>query len=244
MDIILNLPTFVIHLSKKNPERYNLFYNNIKNAGYKNINVFEGVDGSNLIETKQILESLGNPKINNNMGKGQLGCLLSHLKLYKHIINNDIKISNVFEDDVLFHPEWNKLSNEYYENTPNDFDILFIGNQIYDLKAHKINNEPCFCTHAYIITLEGAKKMYDMLLNYHLDIELNEMSLNIHYDGLFVIDIFLYQLQKNINSKKINEIFKWYCWNGTYYRCNKNKLPLRGEYEKKCGLVFQTSNFN
>jgi GR25 family glycosyltransferase involved in LPS biosynthesis len=243
MNNILNSQTFVIHLSKKNPNRYNFFYNNIKNAGYKNINIFEGVNGSNISEVSQVLELFGNPKINNKMSGGQLGCLLSHLKLYKYIIDNKIDIANVFEDDVIFHPEWNKLSQEYYNDTPKDFDILFIGNQIYNHTSQKINKEPCFCTHAYIITLDGAKKIYDMLLNYQLNIELNEFPLNISYDGIFVIDIFFYQIQKNINEKKINPIYKWYCWNGLYYECEHNKLPLKGEKEKNSGLVFQSSDF-
>lgn len=136
---ILVLPSFVIHLTKKYPERKNFFLNNIKNAGYQNINIFDAVDGYDENELNETLKIFNYPLIDKSLGKGQKGCLLSHLKLYKYIIDNNIKISNIFEDDVCFHPEYNKLSYQYINYTPKDFDILFIGNQISNLKSKKIN---------------------------------------------------------------------------------------------------------
>lgn len=240
---ILNMTTFVIHLSKKCEERKNFFMENIKNAGYININIFEAVDALDITELNETLKLFNNPKIDNSLSKGQIGCLLSHLKLYKHIIDNKINITNVFEDDVMFHPKWNELAKEYYNDTPKDYDILFIGNQIYNSKSPKINKEPCFCTHAYIITLEGATKIYNLLLDFGFNSHINQKILDNTSNGLFVIDFVFYNIQKKINENKIEKIYNWYCWNATYDECEYNKLPLKGSREKNYGLVFQCETF-
>lgn len=245
MEQIFKFPTYVIHLSKKCQERKIFFFNNIKNAGYENINIFEAVDAYDDYMMSETLKIFNYPKIDNSLSKGQIGCLLSHLKLYKYIIDNKIENVNVnvFEDDVYFHPKWNKLSQEYYNNTPKDYDILFIGNQIHNHKSNKINSEPCYCTHAYIITLDGAKKIYDLLLNFGFDFEMNTKILGKKFDGIFVIDIIFYIIQERTNANMINSLFKWYCWNGTYYKCDDNKLPLKGLNVKNSGLVFQSEIF-
>jgi GR25 family glycosyltransferase involved in LPS biosynthesis len=240
---ILNIPTFVIHLSHKSPERKDFFMNNLKKSKYNDINIFEGVNAYNLLQLKETIALFNNPKIDESLGKGQIGCLLSHIKLYKHIIDNNIQIANIFEDDIYFHPEYNKLAPEYYLNTPKDFDIIFIGNQIYNYKAPKINKESCFCTHAYIITLDGARKIYDLIISFGFNYELNEHLLEEKYNGIFVIDFIFFMSQKMMNKNKSLKLFNWYCWNGLNYQCDDNRLPLKGAKEKNCGLVFQCDNF-
>lgn len=240
---ILNMPTFVIHLSNKSSERKDFFYNNLKNQKYTNIIIFEGIDVNNYTLFEEIITSFNNPKIDKSLGKGQIGCLLSHMKLYKYIIDNNILISNIFEDDIYFHPEWEKIAPEYYSNTPKDYDILFIGNQIYNYKSPKINKEPCFCTHAYILTLNGAKKIYEFILNFGLHPELNISLLGEEHEGIFVIDFIFFLSQKMMIKNKSLNFFNWYCWNELHYQCYDNKLPLKGTKEKNCGLVFQCDNF-
>ena len=56
------------------------------------------------------------------------------LKVFLTIVQNKIPISTIFEDDVLFHTEWDTLALEYYKNTPKDFDIIYMGNQIDECK--------------------------------------------------------------------------------------------------------------
>ena len=41
---ILNKPAFVIHVKELSPERSEFFTNNIKNAGYTDMRIFEGVN--------------------------------------------------------------------------------------------------------------------------------------------------------------------------------------------------------
>jgi hypothetical protein len=48
--------------------------------------------------------------------------------------------------------------------------------------------------------------------------------------------------QDNILLNKIPKSFTWYCWNGTYYPCEHNKLPVKGNDRRNTGLVFQNAD--
>ena len=44
---------------------------------------------------------------------GSLGCLLSHMKIYNHCINNDISYALILEDDIL-------IKEIFYQNKVNE----------------------------------------------------------------------------------------------------------------------------
>ena len=244
---ILNQPSFVIHIEEYSPERTEFFKKTIKEAGYTDMRIFEGVKAKNPDELNKCINEFGNVKLHEYLGAGQKGCLFSHLKLYKHIISNNIQICTVFEDDVHFHPNWDKLAFNYYNNTPKNFDIIFIGNQLDECKnVNKIpiiNTLSTFCTHAYIITLEGAKKLLTYLLKWDYFTKDSEIYVGHPLTGLFCIDIMIKNIQDRMNKGKLKKTINWYCWNGTNYQCDFNKLPLKGNDIRNTGLVFQSNDF-
>jgi hypothetical protein len=71
-DYILNQPAFVIHSSILSPERRNFFTENITNANYKNIQVFEAVNGYNENELKKEIDNF-KIKFAYHIGPGQRG---------------------------------------------------------------------------------------------------------------------------------------------------------------------------
>jgi hypothetical protein len=241
MQTILNKPAFVIHLKNKSHEREAFFTKNILGAGFKKMNIFEGVDASVpsiLEETMSIFPKI---KFDKELSKGQIGCCLSHFKLLLHIIQNNIDIATIFEDDVHFHPNWSVLSERYYQHTPKNFDVIFIGNQI-NPNNPKISTSSTFCTHAYIVTLEGAKRLFKSLVTWDYQ---NFKYYQPGWDltGLYNIDIMIKNMQDRTLTKQIKPLFTWYCWNGTYHPCDYNRLPLRGNDVRNTGLVFQCDNF-
>jgi glycosyl transferase family 25 len=247
MDKILNSPAFVIHISKKCPERLSFFKDNIVNAGFKNMIIVEGVDGKNEDDVNNSLSLLNIKNIDSEVSVGQLGCLLSHLKLLRVIVDNKIQISTIFEDDVHFHPNWNTLSDTYYNLTPSNFDILFIGNGLdscrqmtYNYNISEITNESVWCTHAYIITYNGAKKLLNSLLNWDYRNFIHNSRGNT-LNGLYIIDIMIKDIQnKSLKNKRYP--FIWYSWNGTKYPCQFNTLPVIGNNARNTGLVFQNAD--
>jgi glycosyl transferase family 25 len=245
---ILNSPAFVIHIPELSPERTEFFKKNITEAGFKNLIIFNGVNAKNYEEVTKITSNYYNIKFEKSLASGQIGCFLSHLKLYNHIIRNNIQIATIFEDDVYFHPQWHQLAHNYYNNTPKNYDILFIGNQIEKCSIDNntvplINTESTFCTHAYIITYEGAKKLVNLLINWDYYTKENHEYIGHPLTGLFAIDIIIKNIQDRINKKTLKPLLKWYCWNGCKFICKDNKLPLTGFKCRNTGLVFQSDNF-
>lgn len=243
MDEILNAPAFVIHL-EKSLERKDFFTKNITEAGFTDMRIFKAVDGNNPIERNETYKLFNYPKIDVEISYGQIGCLLSHFKVLKHIIDNNINKATIFEDDVSFHPQWKTLCIEYLNETPKDFDVIFIGNGLDSCRninnTPKITTESCFCTHAYIVTLEGAKKIFNSLLNYDY-YNFEHSSRGKTLTGLYAIDIMLKDLEIRMLNNSIDKKFTWYCWNGTAYPCNSNKIPLQGNDVRNSGLVFQNT---
>jgi len=229
---ILNKPAFVIHSSKLSPERKKFFTENIINAGYTNMQIFEAVNGHDPEELQRMTENF-NIFFINYLGKGQRGCLLSHIKLYKYIIDNKIDVCTIFEDDVYFHSDWERLAPMFYENTPKKYDVIFMGNQS-DGDPNilpRIHQNACFCTHGYIITLNGAKKLLKYIYNNH------------NKNGLTAIDILIKFFQYDVLNGNINRnYFIWYCWNGCRNKCkNKYNSNHCGHEVRNMGLVYQSS---
>ena len=171
------------------------------------------------------------------------------LKIFLTIAQNKIPIATIFEDDILFHPDWEILAPKYYENTPKDFHIIYMGNQIDECKFEnnvpRINKKSCFCMHALLVSYEGAVRALKLILDWDYKSTYATECMGRHADGLTNCDIILKNYQDRIIAGKINKnIFKWYCWNGTKNKCEYNKLPLNNNRNcRNTGIVFQNNDF-
>jgi len=227
METILSFPTFVIHLPRCK-ERLPFVNEQLNRSGYTNITVYNAVDGLQSREVEEALKLFDYPKLD-NIKPGAIGCLLTHMKLLKHIIEQNIPISNIFEDDIHFHPHWNHLSKRYYTLTPYDYEVIFIGNQLENpTTLSEITTEYSYCAHAYVVTLEGAKKMLNTILHYNLG-------------GLCEIDCIIKNVRDKNKSLGISQPFVLYSWNGTLYPCDFNTSSPN--HCRNTGLVFQNMGF-
>lgn len=155
--------------------------------------------------------------------KGKQGCMLSHIGIWKHMIDANIPIANVFEDDIAFHPMWRELSPVFYRDTPRDFDILYLGSKHPSDNYDHIQVAPVYCTHAYTITNQGAHKLYMMLLRYP--------------NGVSTIDNMIHAYMRHAMVSKVYPVV-WYAWNATGYPCSEADMP--GDFKwRNAGLVFQ-----
>jgi glycosyl transferase family 25 len=232
METIMTAPSFIINLPRSR-NRIPYVYNQIVKAGYMNVHVFDAVDGTNSTEVNDAKILFNGPKID-DIKLGAIGCLLSHMKVLSHIIQNNIPVATIFEDDVHFHPEWETLSKHYYDLTPKDYEVLFMGNQLNSCLVpqkdiSEITTEYCYCMHAYVVTLEGAKKMLDTILHYKLG------------KGLCEVDCILFNLIRYNKKNDLPHPFTFYSWNGTKYPCSYNKITK--DNCRNTGLVFQNLAF-
>jgi|TARA_R110000851_G_scaffold56338_3_gene131765 GR25 family glycosyltransferase involved in LPS biosynthesis len=88
---------------------------------------------------------------------GAVGCSLSHYKILKEA--KELGLSNIliFEDDILFKDDWEKIYTDNYKDIPEDWDMLYLStNSIYKVITSKVSERiskahNCLTTHSYAI---------------------------------------------------------------------------------------------
>ena len=223
---ILNNNIYVINLNRY-IDRYLYFKKEVSRLGFKKVIRVSGFDGNkyrheeeelintNLKSTKTYqlaydkLAELGLKHsiqyVDNHDEKpfvgGQLGCAVSHYETIKNAYDNKLKYVFIFEDDIVGHQYWD-YADELWQNTPKDYDILYLNvdvkenkditNFIYKCKNNDkvgIIKKSTFGQHSYIMTYKGMEKY----LNY------------VKEKGIFCIDIDL----KDMCSKNILNYYNW-----------------------------------
>jgi glycosyl transferase family 25 len=180
----------VIHL--RNSQYSEIKYENIlKNEALlkQKIKIYDAIVGKNALSGKKQLTS--EYKDINFKFKfqhvGEVGCYLSHLLLIKSLIDSSSKYSVIFEDDfeILDDNLHDSVSDIVKKVDDIDFDIIYLGNlndnhdkQIVD-NIYTINTKELFWgTHAYILNVSKAEKIYKSLLHFNAAID-NKFKKNI-----------------------------------------------------------------
>jgi GR25 family glycosyltransferase involved in LPS biosynthesis len=219
----LNAPCKLINLTK-NTARFTISKERIQEAGFTNIERFNAIDIHHLDENWKLLN---NPVIASQKDPcfykfpGKQGCFLSHILIWKDIIEKQTPITTIFEDDILFHDKWKEIAPVYFKNTPHTYDILYLGSQFEAPSNFHIDRVPVYCLHAYVITYEGAKKLYNLVLN-------NEL-------GVYTIDCMLLDFMKK-------DAFNWVVWNGYKFFPPKQQMSQQWAIRNH-GLVYQDEIF-
>jgi GR25 family glycosyltransferase involved in LPS biosynthesis len=191
--------------------------------------LINGVRGSNL----------SNDEINNNVNnilfshinpKSSVGCAMSHIKAWKHFKYNNTNPYAIFlEDDAIFEPNFTNNLYKVLDNTPEDFDILYLGcffcdKQYNELSKH-INNTlgkykeevilndyikiPQFFlgAHSYILSKKGVNKLielFDKNVYYHLDFIILQEFFKNNLDVYCVRKRLIYQTSSSCISESEN----------------------------------------
>jgi GR25 family glycosyltransferase involved in LPS biosynthesis len=232
MSSLLLLPVYVVNMERCS-ERYRITSERIRAAGFANIKRFDAVDGRNAEKLAAAWASHGNPPLDPDRPefakyKGEQGCALSHLNLWRKIFTEGIEKAVVLEDDVFFHKDWDVYHPMFWQATPQDYDILYLGSQMEAHAETAICRVPVYTTHAYVITCEGARKLYNHVIN---DFP----------RGLSAIDSLLLEtMYKTLYGGQ--KVFSWYVWNGTQIP-DQAALGDREWAKRNCGLVFQDPVF-
>lgn len=153
---------FLINLDRR-PDRLNLSIKLLKQYNFNDVLRFPAIDGKKL--SQQDLKTIVRPDaiqpiLDNKrtqhyeLSYGAVACYLSHVELWKRMINEDLSYIIVFEDDTNPSKTSGQVLN-YIRNLPNDWDIFLLGG-IYDTE-HGIDENVCkitgqfYQTHAYCI---------------------------------------------------------------------------------------------
>jgi len=112
------LNNFLINL-KRRPDRLDKFN---KISPIKDYKLIYGFDGQN------IKNEYDNDKVNKftNLRPGEIGCFISHLRIYETIVKDNIDYALIMEDDAKFCDNFNEKLQNLIKNIK-DYDILYIG---------------------------------------------------------------------------------------------------------------------
>ncbi|RHZ62860.1 hypothetical protein Glove_334g37 [Diversispora epigaea] len=105
-------------------------------------------------------------------------CYASHYKTYELVVSNNYQSALILEDDVDFEINIKDFLNEIQPFLPNDWEMYYLGNCAWDTSNTIYYNGNEFgsdlilsksfrpaCSHAYAVSLKGAQKLLEKLVN-------------------------------------------------------------------------------
>ena len=176
-----NTKIFVICLESEK-DREQTISNHLTDLGL-NFEILPAVDGRKIKDLAEVgysesvaVEILGRP-----MGKGEVGCYLSHLTIWKKMVEENISKTIVLESDALLTDESLKTLRalENYQPTPELVMLYYrecypsIWGQLSITEKTKLVrfSNKSSCTTAYMLSLAGAEKLMKHSLPIHLPVD-------------------------------------------------------------------------
>jgi GR25 family glycosyltransferase involved in LPS biosynthesis len=149
---------------------------------------FRGVDGSKVAQSGQRDADIDRTCMV-ACTPGVIGCALSHLDVWRHVVQKGHAATLIMEDDVHLYPNFKHRLDHALSKVPDDFDILLLGHHRADGTAtggitssvtrtpRRINDTivvpPMFYgMHCYVVSAKGARRLADMQVAYQVDIQL------------------------------------------------------------------------
>lgn len=103
------------------------------------------------------------------MSDGEVGCCMSHIRIWKKIVEEDIKTCLVVEDDAYkILPGFDLILSDLIDKLPKDWDVFLVGFLLFRDKGEVVDEyflkiKEFVLTHCYLITKEGAQKFLENL---------------------------------------------------------------------------------
>jgi GR25 family glycosyltransferase involved in LPS biosynthesis len=175
-----------------------------------NYNIVAAVDGSTIKPTPDIIQLF--QYNDNGCSKGSVGCALSHIQLWKQLVNDPLKqYYIIMEDDVELHPKYNSYLKEIQDKLDDvdNWDILYLGyltlknNEKYKYISSDVDiqiipfdySNYIGGSHNYIISKNAAHKLLQFIKE-------NSIYCGIDYIIIHRKNIILHQLQHFIVNAK------------------------------------------
>lgn len=152
---------FVINLKEKTQRRESM-REQLEKIGLS-YQFIDAVNGKELSDF--VLESLVYDYPDCYLTKGEIGCALSHLTIYKKMVKENIEHALILEDDVIVPKNiLNCIQNIKildHKNKPNVYLISKVNSYIENVKiAHNIYKvDDAYCCHAYILNKKAAREL-------------------------------------------------------------------------------------
>ena len=168
---MINFKVYIINLKKDKNRKKNIL-NELKKQNLKNYKFISAVNG-NKLKKKEINSLISKEKnfinpINTNMSKSEIGCSLSHIKIYKEIVKSDIDYALILEDDAFFLNKFTKNLKKFISiNFKYKKQIILLSElrEFYKIPIDKekdyeiVDVTNAYFTHSYFINNEAARSL-------------------------------------------------------------------------------------
>ncbi len=162
---------YIVNLKKDEKRRENII-REVKKQNLTNYEIVDAVDGSKLNQNELNNATFKNKKHlnpwNSKMSPSQIGCALSHIKVYEKFIKTGFEVALILEDDAIFVRDFNNnLKQLILKNFKFKKQIVllselkeFHGKALDSVDNYEIVNvSNAFFTHAYMINKEAARSI-------------------------------------------------------------------------------------
>ena len=160
-----------IIVMEKYQERVQNIKGLIKKHGLDDAHIFPAIDGVTVDKDLLLKQHILTPKIYEKLKPGAIGCAMSHITLWKRLVESGEPYIIVLEDDLTLEDNFNQEINLFLKHIPDDFDIAQIylskNKAITDNSQNQIVNQyvktgyPQNGTVAYILSRKGAIKLLE-----------------------------------------------------------------------------------
>jgi hypothetical protein len=254
----LSSPAYLINLARR-PERLRASLAALEAAGFSDVRRWEAVDVISQDQAALVEHHhLGEPMdVDGFLTKqGAQGCLLSHLAVIEHAISAGHEVVHIFEDDLHFPSFWPSHSQAFFEATPPDWMLLFMGSQIEFQHLPRMNAArvlakcrrmipsfptfprprrlacdilqlPVFCSHAYSLSRAGCLALYDWLTR---------------QEHRYAYDFMLYDGMRG--HRRVQPLpLTWYAWNSMrLFPQAEERGRTINWIRRNTGMVFQAED--
>ena len=220
---IFNLPLYYISFKQDNKLEKHL-----KDNGFNNINHFEAVDGRKLNAIDLLNDNIISIRVYNDLvygmeqkigisSLGAIGCTLSHRKLWKLCIDNNLPYMIIAEDDIEFTKPISEKDINNINKVFNKVNSCFISPQLsmpfYTKNYKKVDKSSRYLygTHFYIVSNSCARQFYNHSLP--IDIATDNYIQNLNNRDIVNVEGYTIATQKKNGSLTQN------------YNCIKCILP-------------------
>jgi len=128
-----------------------------------------------------------------HLNRPEISLAIKHIKCYKDIIDNKVETAVIFEDDVVFCEDFDKKFNLFLEQTPSDWDIIFIGSgcnlttpshlRRTGKVAYFKDNPATRCADSYVVNYRSISKLWNTLLPITLPMDC-ELNYQLYFNNL------------------------------------------------------------
>lgn len=155
-------PIFIVNLDRS-PDRYQYMTDHLNSFGLTGYKRWQASDGSKIDPSDMITAGVNKHMVHTR--KGGAGCSMSHIQLWRYMVKHKIDWTLILEDDALLHPQFLQLFHHYWNKLPQKVKIFYLGYCDEKITSDELVFEQgVICTHAYMLSWQGAKYLLDKLV--------------------------------------------------------------------------------